>query len=89
MASAFFSFQSCKEKELPQAICGGVEADKEARMILRRKSVEQLTGLSRSTLYAMMSDGDFPKPVRLGKRAVGWREADITQWLENLQPSAE
>ena len=57
--------------------------------ILRRAAVEQVTGLSRSTLYAMMAEGDFPKPVRLGKRAVGWREADIAHWLEGLQPHTD
>ena len=54
--------------------------------ILRRPDVEQMTGLSRSTIYAMMSEGTFPKPVRLGRRAVGWREADVTAWLDGLGP---
>lgn len=51
--------------------------------ILRRPDVEILTGLSRSTLYAMMAEGTFPKPVKLGKRAVGWREVDLSTWLES------
>ena len=54
-----------------------------AARILRRPAVETLTGLSRSTIYAMMSEGSFPKPVRLGKRAVGWPESVINQWLES------
>ena len=33
-------------------------------VILRRPQVEQRTGLSRSTLYQYIMDGDFPKPVR-------------------------
>ncbi|MGX0975927.1 prophage regulatory protein [Roseovarius sp. MBR-51] len=51
--------------------------------VYRRPDVERVTGLSRSTLYAMMAEGDFPKPIKLGKRAVGWREADIIAWLES------
>lgn len=51
--------------------------------IFRRPDVEILTGLSRSTLYAMMAEGTFPKPVKLGKRAVGWREVDLSNWLES------
>ena len=51
--------------------------------ILRRPSVEKLTGLSRSTLYAMISKGSFPKPIRLGERAVGWPEVEIIIWLED------
>jgi prophage regulatory protein len=50
--------------------------------ILRRPEVEAYTGLSRSTIYAMIADGAFPKPVRLGKRAVGWPEATIIEWLD-------
>lgn len=49
--------------------------------ILRRPDVENATGLSRSTIYAMIAEGAFPKPIQLGKRAVGWREADITGWI--------
>lgn len=51
--------------------------------IYRRPDVEKLVGLSRSTLYAMISEGTFPKPVQLGKRAVGWREVDVLNWLES------
>lgn len=51
--------------------------------ILRRPVMENRTGLSRSTIYAMISEGTFPKPIRLGKRAVGWTETDIAEWLES------
>ena len=50
--------------------------------ILRRPDVEAVTGLSRSTIYKWIDEGSFPKPVKLGPRAVGWREADINDWLE-------
>jgi prophage regulatory protein len=51
--------------------------------ILRRPAVEARTGLSRSTIYLMMSRGDFPKPIRLGERAVGWSELTISEWLNS------
>lgn len=47
---------------------------------LRRQDVERATGLPRSTLYAKISQGDFPKPVKIGGRAVGWLEAEIAEW---------
>jgi len=54
-----------------------------APSILRRKQVEARTGLSRSTIYLRVSEGTFPRPVRLGgRRAVGWIESEIQQWLE-------
>jgi prophage regulatory protein len=46
----------------------------------RRPEVEQITGLSRSTIYDQIDRGEFPRPVRIGKRAVAWREADIAEW---------
>jgi prophage regulatory protein len=55
--------------------------------ILRRPDVEKRCGLSRSTIYQLMTEGRFPRPVRLGKRAVGWRESDIAKWLGELSTS--
>ncbi|WP_341861316.1 AlpA family transcriptional regulator [Gymnodinialimonas sp. 57CJ19] len=52
---------------------------------LRRQAVEEITGLSRSTLYAMISEGTFPRPVKLGKRAVGWSESSIQTWLSQRE----
>ena len=49
--------------------------------ILRLPTVKARTGLSRSTIYLRISEGRFPKPVSLGGRAVGWVEAEITDWL--------
>ena len=50
--------------------------------VLRRPEVEARTGLSRSTIYARMAEGTFPRPVRLGKQSVGWIESDIDEWLD-------
>ena len=50
--------------------------------ILRRKDVEEIVGLSRSTIYKLMSTGAFPRSIRLGQRAVGWRLSDIEAWIE-------
>lgn len=52
-----------------------------AEKLLRRPDVEARTGLSRSTLYAWMAEGKFPKPVALGARLVAWRESEIDAWL--------
>ncbi|CAE6816623.1 hypothetical protein R69658_05656 [Paraburkholderia aspalathi] len=54
-----------------------------ARTILRRKQVEAVTGLSRSTIYQRIKDKTFPPAVQLGARAVGWRAGDIDAFLTN------
>jgi prophage regulatory protein len=51
--------------------------------IIRRKEVEQRIGLACSTIYAMMAAQKFPRPVRIGRRAVGWLEEDIQNWLSD------
>ena len=52
--------------------------------IVRRPDVERITGLSRSSIYAKMASGTFPKPVRLGENSVGWKESDVQGWIAAL-----
>ena len=49
--------------------------------MLRRKEVEQITGRSRSAIYDGMAAGTFPKPVKIGARAVAWPESAIREWI--------
>lgn len=53
-----------------------------AVVFLRLQAVIRVTGLSRSTLYRLIAHKQFPRPVRLGPRAVAWRRADIEAWGE-------
>jgi prophage regulatory protein len=53
-----------------------------ATTILRLPAVKTRTGLARSTIYLRISEGTFPKPVSLGRRAVGWLETEIQDWLQ-------
>ena len=52
--------------------------------ILRLPAVIEKTGLSKTTIYRFIGEGKFPAPVRIGERATGWHEADITQWMSEL-----
>ena len=58
----------------------------EAGSILRLAQLLIILGLSKSTVYAKLAVGSshdptFPRPVRLGKRAVGWIASDVFAWL--------
>jgi prophage regulatory protein len=55
--------------------------NQEKHSILRRRQVEDRTGLSRSTIYLYIQEGRFPKPINLGARAVGWVESEVEKWL--------
>ena len=48
-----------------------------ATAILRLPAVKSASGLSRTTLYHRMSQGQWPKAVRLGVRAVGWPSDEV------------
>lgn len=50
--------------------------------VLRIFEVSDRTGLPRSSIYAKIQTGDFPRPIKLGPRSVGWLEADINSWLD-------
>lgn len=49
--------------------------------IIRRPEVEHIVGLKRSAIYAAMSRNEFPKPRKIGRRAVGWYESHINNWV--------
>jgi prophage regulatory protein len=47
-------------------------------------AVKRVTGKSRSAIYQEIKDGKFPKPVKLGPRAVGWVEDEIADYNERV-----
>ncbi len=50
--------------------------------VVRLTEVVHLSGLSKSAIYEMISKNQFPAPVRIGARSVGWRHSEIQQWIE-------
>lgn len=49
--------------------------------VLRRAEVEAVTGLLRSTLYEKITSGDFPRPITISSRRVGWLAHEVTAWV--------
>ncbi|MGD1063878.1 MAG: AlpA family transcriptional regulator [Terracidiphilus sp.] len=49
--------------------------------ILRLKAVKSRIGLSKSAIYLAISREEFPRPIQLGPRAVGWLESEIEEWI--------
>lgn len=52
-----------------------------ATLILRLPEVKTRVGLSRSAIYLAVSRAEFPRPVQLGARAVGWLESEVEDWI--------
>ena len=51
------------------------------RRLLRLADVKKLVGFSRSTIYRLISEGQFPDRIHYGRTAVRWRAADVVAWL--------
>jgi prophage regulatory protein len=55
--------------------------------ILRRKQVQDRTGLSTATLYRRMAASEFPLSVSLGGNSVGWYDSEVNAWIEERSKS--
>jgi len=52
--------------------------------LLRLPHVERASGKSKAAIYAAMSRGEFPRPVRIGRKSVAWRASEIRDWQATL-----
>lgn len=62
------------------------------RRLIRLPALMALTGLSRSSVYRLAQDPGlaadaFPRSVKIGRRAVAWRESEVLAWLASRQPA--
>ena len=56
--------------------------------LLRLPQVKESTGLSKSSIYARIAEGTFPKQISIGPRLVVWVEAAIQNWIAELVSAA-
>ena len=52
--------------------------------LLRLSEVLEIIGLVKTNLYGKLKRGEFPVPLKLGKRAVAWKQSDIEEWINTL-----
>ena len=54
------------------------------KRILRMKDLPTKVGYQPSTIYGLIAQGKFPKPLKIvpGGRAAGWQETQIDTWIE-------
>jgi prophage regulatory protein len=51
--------------------------------IMRWPEVKARIGLSRSHIHNLVTQGKFPAPIKLGARASGWIEREISSWIND------
>lgn len=59
------------------------------KKIYRLPDVIYMTGLSRSSIYLRISTDEFPKPVKIGRRAIGWPEESIIAWQAKMMEAQD
>ena len=59
------------------------------KKIYRLPDVIYMTGLSRSSIYLRVSTDEFPKPVKIGRRAIGWPEESIIAWQSKMMEAQD
>ena len=55
----------------------------EQMKLLRINEVTETIGLSTPSIYRLMAEGKFPRPIKIGQRAVAWRKKDLKKWIKN------
>ncbi len=56
--------------------------------LIRLKEVMALTGLSRTTIWRLEKDLQFPKRCQISPNAIGWRSSAIAEWIDSRQDAA-
>ena len=59
------------------------------KKMYRLTEVMNMTGLSRSSIYLRVSTDEFPKPVKIGRRAIGWPEESIIAWQAKMMEAQD
>lgn len=56
--------------------------------IIPLKDLPSILGMSRTSLWKLRRQGDFPKPLMNDNKVIGWRRESIVCWLDSLQEEA-
>lgn len=63
-------------------ITSQVKKSTDRKRIIKLPEVIKRTGKGRSSIYAGVDEGSFPAPIKIGKRASGWVEEEIEEWID-------
>ena len=55
---------------------------------LRLPELTQRLGVGRSTVYKLIKQDGFPKPVKIGRRLSAWNEDEVQAFLQRQQPTS-
>lgn len=79
--------QSAGTNKPPSKSATTTQQDRPTRLV-RFPEVKDRVGLSRSSIYARIAEGTFPRPIRLGAKSVAWAESTIDSWIAKILTAA-
>ena len=53
--------------------------------LLKIAEVKSRVGLGKSKIYAMVAEGQFPRPYKLTPKAARWSEREVSDWIAQAQ----
>lgn len=65
------------------ALPGHVQSPARRDRLIRLPDVEAATGCKKSTIYLLLKQGKFPKPIRLSARMVAWQDTAVQKWIQD------
>jgi prophage regulatory protein len=57
-------------------------SEKVSPSLLKLSEVQALAPYSKASIYRLMAEGIFPKPIKLGSRSVFWVKSDIEDYIQ-------
>ena len=57
--------------------------------LIRFPELQTLVPMSKAAIYNAINEGRFPKPIKLGSRAVAWKESQIRAYMDQLGEGSE
>lgn len=51
-------------------------------VILKQPTVLSAVGFSGPTLWRRVRENNFPQPVHLGGRSIGWLQSEVNAWIK-------
>lgn len=63
--------------------------NQKTKQLIRLPDVIVMTGMTKSTIYAKIKNGEFPRPLKISDRHVAWDKHEVNGWIEALPIAVE
>jgi prophage regulatory protein len=54
---------------------------------IRMPDLKSKVGLSKSQIYKLIQQGEFPRPIKLGDKIAVWTQSEIEEWMSSKLPT--